>query len=460
MNDLSTRSFGRTGLVVLALAIRAAAAGQQPPPSPPPPDAPVLTLDDAVAQALANNRSVASARLDVDRAGERLGSAKSYRWPTLSAKVLESRLLTSIDFHFDEGAFGTYPGTGPIPSKNTTISTPQGFATIAVGQLTFPVSQQYKIGLGVRMSESDVEYYREALLSARQKAVLDVRKAYYGVLEAESALAAAQQTSAAAAEVERVVGEKFRAQSALEVDVTEARAQKASAEASLLSASNSVLSQKEQLNLLMARDVRTEFRAVSVADPLPVSVDIATARAKALAQTPGARQARLTAAQAELQWKKKKSEYIPDLSFSASYLSPFSIKFLPKNIFAVGLLLDWEVFDGGRRARDAAEAREQAEQARLAAADRDASVEVDVAKKYRSLEESRRKLAAADLLRAARRDRLRISGDRYAQQAIRAEDLLRSQADLAEAEKQYVAALAGYWSARADYDRAVGEDPS
>jgi outer membrane protein len=280
------------------------------------------------------------------------------------------------------------------------------------------------------------------------------------VLEAESALAAARQTSTAAIEVERVVGEKFQNQAALEVDVTEARAQKANAEAALLSAEDAVLSQKEQLNLVMGRDVRTAYRVVSVPEPSPVSIDVAAARAKALGQQPAARQARLTASQADLNWRKKRSEYIPDLSFSASYLSPFSIRFLPKNIFTVGLLLDWEIFDGGRRAREAAEARELAEQARLAAADRDASIEVDVAKKHRSLEESRRKLAAADLLRAAKRDRLRISGERYGQQAIRAEDLLRAQADLADAEKQYVAALAGYWSARADYDRAVGEDPS
>ncbi len=423
-------------------------------PAPPP----VLTLEEAVSRALASNRLVASAALDVSRAEERLGAAKSDRWPTLSLVVLSSRLVTPIDFEFEKGVFGDYPGVGPIPAEDTKVGSPRGFTTLGLGQLQFPISQQYEIGLNVRLNAVSLEAAREQLRERKQATVNDVRRAYYGILSAESALAAAEESLGLAREVERVVGERLRAQKALEVDEIEARARVSRADAGAFSARNTVISQKEQLNRLLGRDLGADFRVVPILEPPTSPGELEAARSRARELQPSLKEAQLRVAQAEFAWRLAKADFLPDLDFQANYVSPYSSSFLPRNIFSIGFFLQWDVFDAGKRKHQAAEKEDALEQAKLAVAETESSIAVDVGTQFRRLEQSRRELAASELERAARRERLRISKDQFRAEMVTAEQLLRAQSDLADADRQYVQALSTFWSARADLERAVGEE--
>jgi Outer membrane efflux protein len=90
-------------------------------------EAQVLTLNDAVALALKENRSVQISELDVAKAGEATAETKTSRLPQLSAYILGGESLTPIDFTIPRGALGVYPSIGPIPAQNASISTPQNF---------------------------------------------------------------------------------------------------------------------------------------------------------------------------------------------------------------------------------------------------------------------------------------------------------------------------------------------
>ena len=48
-------------------------------------------------------------------------------------------------------------------------------------------------------------------------------------------------------------------------------------------------------------------------------------------------------------------EYIPDVSLSFNYLSPFNVEFLPKNIMSVGFMVNWDIWDWGRKKKELAE---------------------------------------------------------------------------------------------------------
>jgi len=182
------------------------------------------------------------------------------------------------------------------------------------------------------------------------------------------------------------------------------------------------------------------------------------ARARAVDAQPAIREARLQVRQAELNVRIAKAQYIPDLGLAATYLNPYSVDFLPRNIFTIGAFLQWEILDGGRRHHDIAEKSAQLDQAKLAAVRTENATLLDVGDKYRKVEESRGSLDAATLNRSARRERLRVAQQRYGQEVILADELLRTQSDFADAERQYLQALAAFWTARADLDRAVGED--
>jgi outer membrane protein TolC len=48
--------------------------------------------------------------------------------------------------------------------------------------------------------------------------------------------------------------------------------------------------------------------------------------------------------------------------------------------------------------------------------------------------------------------------NQYRQQAVLLKDLLEAQAGLAHANDQYQQALLGLWTAKADFEKALGED--
>src|SRR5262245_41859717 len=89
----------------------------------------VLTLEQAVALAVQNNVKVKNAALTVGQSEAKLTAVRTERLPNLKLVLSESHLLSPIDLTFKEGAFGTFPGIGPIPSDRTTLRTDPGFAT-------------------------------------------------------------------------------------------------------------------------------------------------------------------------------------------------------------------------------------------------------------------------------------------------------------------------------------------
>ena len=87
-------------------------------------DVPLLTLDDAVSIALANNRLVKNSLLEAQKYDFQVSTMRSKRLPNFQFSVLGGELLQPFDFTFAKGVFGTYPGVGPIPSTNAEVHTP------------------------------------------------------------------------------------------------------------------------------------------------------------------------------------------------------------------------------------------------------------------------------------------------------------------------------------------------
>ena len=94
--------------------------------------------------------SYASSHIDVDKVSDRLAAARTQRLPQFNWYTLAAQRLTALNFRFDREVFGSYPGVGPIPGDNTEIRTGRKPALLMIGQVTQPISQLYKISLGIR----------------------------------------------------------------------------------------------------------------------------------------------------------------------------------------------------------------------------------------------------------------------------------------------------------------------
>ena len=145
-----------------------------------------LTLQQAIAAAEANNRAIRAARLESAKALTEVNVARTYRLPAFSVAALGSQSLAHLGLTLPMGSLGVYPGIGPIPGKSTTLTGPLQPAGIFYASVVQPLSQQYKIGLGIKLARVGADIAEETVRSRQQATVNEVRRLYYGVLLAES----------------------------------------------------------------------------------------------------------------------------------------------------------------------------------------------------------------------------------------------------------------------------------
>jgi outer membrane protein TolC len=415
----------------------------------------VLELDRAVALALDNNRQFKIAALDVERAQQRVAEARTRRLPTFSTYVLASQLITSLDFTVRAGEFGIYSGIGPIPSTETKISTPQQPTTYVTAQVAQPLSQLHQIGLSIRAQEVGTDIAREALRQTRQTVVDQVKQAYYALLQTQASLESAGHALKYSEELDQVTDRYFVQKVVLKSDTLTVKAQVARARYQIVVLRDALVSQREGLNQLLGRDLRTEFSVQPVALLTAYETDLDVG-ARALDERPEVRQARLKAQQASLDYDVQASKYIPDVSLAFSYLSTFNVEFLPRNVASVGILVNWEPFDWGRKRRELAEKALAIQQADYSVREAEQSVVVDVNARLRKLQQARAFVEVTRLAQQTEEEKLRVVLNQYPLKAALLKDVLQEQAAVADANNQYQQALLAFWIAKADFEKALG----
>jgi outer membrane protein len=179
---------------------------------------PILTLDEAVTLALQHNRLVKNSVLEVQKYDFQVSTARSRRKPQFQFSVLGGELLHPFDFRFPAGSFGTYPGTGPIPSTTAKIHTPAVFTTYITASADQPLSQQYKIGLGIHMTELGRDIAREDVRAERQKIAAEVRNAYFNLFAIQASVDAAHEAVKTFEEAQRVTVQYVSEKTVLRAD--------------------------------------------------------------------------------------------------------------------------------------------------------------------------------------------------------------------------------------------------
>jgi outer membrane protein TolC len=440
-------------LAVTALAVAATAATQTLPPAPD-----VLTLDDAVGLALRNNRSVGVAALQVERAEARLRAARTRLLPNLELQAMAGTTLNSIKVTFPEGAFGSFPATGPIPSQDTVVEAPRSLSGNVNATLAQPLTQLHRLGLNTKLNQLSRDIEQQKLRGARAAMVAEVRRLYYGLLQAESAVHTKEEQVRVYRELDRVVGQQVAVEAVLPSDGIEVKARLATGEYELAGLQGDLATGREQMNQFLGRDLEQPFSLVAVPETSLEEVDLKAAMTRALDRRPDLAQARLAVEQADTDRRMKKAESIPDVSLALSYYSFINVDLLPRTIAQVGLQLKWEPFDWGRRRKEHAEKALQVEQAKSTARDAEDLARIEVAQRFRKLQEARLLIHAERLAREAADEKLRIVTSRHQQEAALLKDVLEAQAAMSAAHTRYDQALLTFWTAKADFQKAIGEE--
>lgn len=423
------------------------------------PSAPLLTLDQAVKLALDHNRQILNARLEVEKSARQIEASRRHFFPAIDFKLTESYLLTPSDYVFKQGVFGTYAGTGPIPAEDTKISSSKGWNTFLSTTIAQPLSQLYRLGLGVDSLKLGQSIAQEKLRAQRHSVVTEVKRHYYGIIQAQNALKAMEELIGAQRELERIINDQADRRVVLESDLLETKARLAKAEYEALAIRNTLSLGRQQLNGLLGRDLDKEFMVNPVPPPVDLHVEVMAAKARAAEQRPEVKEARLKRRQAENEIRIKKAEYLPDLSLVFNYLTPFDSDFLPKNVATIGLQLSWDIFDWGRKNQELAERNRTLDQARNEVEETEKAITLEVQNRFNKLREAELLIKATRLAKEAGQEKLRTTLNRFRVQAALLQEVLQVQAALAEAVHQHQNAMISFWTARAELEKAIGDQP-
>jgi outer membrane protein TolC len=423
-----------------------------------PSESAVLTLEQAVSISQANNRSVKNAQLVTSIDEDQIAEARTYRFPSLNLYALGSQLLTPVDFSFQRGAFGSFPGIGPVPATDTRIHTPLRPTFYALTQFSQPLSQQYKIGLNIKQAKLAKLVDDQKLRAQKQSVTNQVKQTYYALLRTQSALASSEENLKFDRELDRTTEQYVTEKTALKSDSMDVKAKIAQEEYNNMMLRDSLASQKEQLNDFLGRDIRTDFSVAEVPEATVIEASLDAAQAQALSARPELAEARLTVQQAELNRRITKTQYIPDVSLAVNNLSLTNVNLLPSNVVAAGVLVSWDPIDWGRRKHALAAASKTIEQSKNSANETEAQILVEVGAKFRKLGETRALLHATALQRDAEREKLRVVMNQFEQKAALLKDVLQQKTSLESITNQYNQALLSFWTAKADFEKSLGEE--
>jgi outer membrane protein len=420
-------------------------------------EAEVLTLEQAIATALVNNRQIKIFDQNVLISNDEILAARTQRYPHFSVDVTGSGLLTPVTIKFPQGVFGFADST-PIPSRPSEITTDPKFSAMSIIQAYQPLTQLYSAHLNLELLGVGKKLSQEQLRQQKQQITTSVKQAYYQLLQSQSALEATDENVKALHEVDRTTEEYVQQKAALPYQSAGVKVQLAQAELQQVTLQDTIQTQKENLNDLMGRDLTIDFRLSPMPDALPEEESIDLARQNALSGRTEIRQAQFKVEQAAYAKRLQKAQYIPEVGIRYLFFSPFTADGLPRYINSLGINLKWDVYDWGYKKHLTDEKQRQIEQSQLSLTETSSQVVLDVSNRYRKLREARASLNVAQLAQEAEKEKLDVVLEQYKQKATLLSNLQTEQANMAQAAAQYQQALSNFWNARADFEKAMGTD--
>jgi outer membrane protein TolC len=439
-----------------------------------------ITLDDAIAMARTLNRDLRGARERVAVANAGVEQARAALFPTVAAQGKYTHNYKEVDFDAASLLAPTFGIADAI--RTTTTNTAEAAAIDAVenqskaalaGQPTVVISKQEELDGVVSATVPLVApplYY--ALSAARQ--TRDASGSNYQVTEAGVLVAVAQAYFAAAGTDELVVARQDAVKVATETfDVAKARvaAELANqvesmraetalvrAQQDLLEAENTRATAYRALATLIGTRETITVQAARVVPGEPGALDTLVGSAREHRPELAAERATIAAAQANARasaWR-----WSPTLSAFANLRGQNYTGFSgDKYAWAVGLQLDWLVFDGGARdaQRHVADAQRREAEARLELlAD---TVSDEVANARGSVATKRKGVASAERAVELARETLRLVRAQYEAGTAKQLDVLQAQdvlvgAEVALAQSHFDVSLADL-----QLRRAAGEFP-
>jgi outer membrane protein TolC len=396
----------------------------------------LLTLHGAVQEANDHNREVLEARLQVSR----------FKWDYISKETDRLPNVRLISYLAQQTATNQAP-----------VVPPRANAFVFLSAL-FPVTQQYRIGLEAKAIKLAKEIAAQRLRQRIDDTRALVKEAYYKLALDESLLEDTEDSVKYLSDLKKTVSDQVKQGNSLKVEEMEVNARLAKARFDETKAKNSYTIDRETFNHLLGRELKSGIKLELIPPVDELDLNLAEAEQRALSMRPEIQEADMRVRQLRLEKKILISEYIPNVSIGVVYITlpGFNNEFIPKNLLAPGIFINWNAFDWGRKAFRAKALSKVEQGARLTSESSREEVLIDLHKQINKLNESRQLVETAQIARAAAKERMRVSLNRYKFTAEKLDDVLQAQSRLSNENNNYHEALLAFWGSRAQVERAEG----
>ena len=297
-------------------------------------------------------------------------------------------------------------------------------------------------------------------------ALLEVRTRFYTVLVSREKIKVQEQNTELLQRQLQDVKNRFEAGTVSNFEVLRAEVALANAQAPLITARNDYRLAIEELRLALGFTTATETNVTKIPDFLgtleftPASFDLRSALATARAQRPDLLRLRKLATAAEEGVLARRAGYYPNVSLFGAYdsrktpgLNTFSGN---RDGVTVGLQSTWNIFDGRATAGRVAQARSFLEQTKLAVAEAQLNVDVDVRRAISTFQQANELAEASKKVVEQAEEAVRLANARYNAGTATQLDVLTSQVDLTTARLNQLQAYYSYNVAVATTRKAMG----
>jgi outer membrane protein TolC len=412
----------------------------------------ILTLEQAISLALQDNRRLENAGMETGKAADNLDAERTRRLPELKLDASESYNLSPQSYEFPAGTFGL------VPANNVNIDALDGFSTIVSASVKQPLSELYRIGLSIDQFEVNADIAEQQLRSRRMEIINEVKNAYFNILKTRNQLASIEESIAFYRELNSLVARYYAEQTVLKYETMEVESRLAHAEHDAVRERSRLATQHEKMNSLLGRGVGTPFTVSRESEAVMPVPSPAEAEDAALTMRPEVFDARLKLRHAEYGYRIEKSRYLPDIGLQYRYTRLYNTEFIPNEDSSIGLIARWEFYDWGRKSAELSKKNLAIHQARNEVADVESQVTIEVNHRLRDLQDAIALIGVTGISLEAAQEKLRVMLNRYRQQVVLLDDLLRAEEQLTNARTEHNDAQLSVWIAQADLLKAMGEE--
>jgi len=384
-------------VLLLAVALSFISALQAVAQQPIPPAGP-LTVEDAVAYALAHNPTLVRAEQDVQIAQTQVRVARAGAYPDVNVSI------------------NTTETPNPLSTTFGGQTIQLGSQLSSSGQLTVsqPVWPQTRWQAPVASAQANVGITQETLVRTRQQVMYQTRQAFYQVLSSGELVQVAQQAVDVAQQQLKLAQNTVNAGLAAPLDIYQAKAVLANNQLTLVQAKNTNDVAKAVLAEQLGLPAGTPVALNAPKDMPTAPPDVDALVADALKNRPELSLYNFRRKQIRAQMDIIRLQQLPILTAQAGYAQPLTgASMFSSSGLTFGAVIAWNLFDGGGTKAQLQAAHIQLAEVDTSARQTELQVTLEVRQAWLSLQNAQQQLKSAEEQRAAAAEALRIAQVRY-----------------------------------------------